>query len=111
MFPKAASCYAVKVHKTVAHWSHEVVSVHGNGRFCGRETKNQYPIHKNGPKRGRDEETKRQHTQFVFSVCDGQNIVIWNLAIMEQLLQNIFCFYQHMHIISIILPVLDGILV
>ena len=69
MFPKAASCHAVKVHKTVAHWSHEVVSVHGNGRFCGRETKNQYPIHKKGPKRGRDEETKRDTPERMSPKC------------------------------------------
>ena len=77
MFPKAASCHAVKVHKTVAHWSHEVVSVHGNGRFCGRETKNQYPIHKKGPKRGRDEETKRdtpERMSHVFGVEQGGTI-------------------------------------
>ena len=40
-----------------------------------------------------------------------QYVVARDLAIMEQFFQNIFGFDQYMHIMAIILPVLDGILI
>ena len=42
-------------------YRHIGISVHENERFYGQTWQNQYPVHKKGSKRGRDEKIKKRY--------------------------------------------------
>ena len=52
-----------------------------------------------------------QNPPIIFRDLKPENIMIWNLTVLTEFFQDILGLYQHMHLMTVVLPVLDRIFV